>query len=218
MISSPGFAWSPLCRGSGRPRTARRACGVRAAEAAAGTRGRRQRSAAQPAASTESPPRRPRRRRQNRDRDRILSRRRRTPRRGRAAVGARRALRHPVLRLFARGARGCGFAPFDAAFDGVPHLVCYAVKANSNLAVLNILARLGSGFDIVSGGELARVIAAGGDPAKIVFSGVGKTRGRNGSRAGGRHPVLQRRIGRRARDARMRSPDARAGSPRFRCG
>ncbi len=58
---------------------------------------------------------------------------------------------------------------------GFPHLVCYAVKANSNLAVLNILARLGSGFDIVSGGELARVIAAGGDPAKIVFSGVGKT-------------------------------------------
>ena len=57
----------------------------------------------------------------------------------------------------------------------MPHLVCYAMKANSNLAVLNLLARLGSGFDIVSGGELARVHAAGGDPAKTVFSGVGKT-------------------------------------------
>jgi diaminopimelate decarboxylase len=64
---------------------------------------------------------------------------------------------------------------FDAAFAGRDHLVCYAVKANSSLAVLNVLARLGSGFDIVSGGELARVIAAGGDPRKVVFSGVGKT-------------------------------------------
>ena len=63
---------------------------------------------------------------------------------------------------------------FDNALAGYDHLVCYAVKANSNLAVLNILARLGSGFDIVSLGELERVIAAGGDPAKIVFSGVGK--------------------------------------------
>ena len=56
-----------------------------------------------------------------------------------------------------------------------PHLVCYAMKANSNLAVLDLFARLGSGFDIVSGGELARVLAAGGDPGKVVFSGVGKT-------------------------------------------
>lgn len=63
---------------------------------------------------------------------------------------------------------------FDAAFGTQPHLVCYAVKANSNLAVLNLLARLGSGFDIVSGGELERVLRAGGDPAKVVFSGVGK--------------------------------------------
>jgi diaminopimelate decarboxylase len=54
-------------------------------------------------------------------------------------------------------------------------LVCYAVKANSNLAVLNVLARLGSGFDMVSGGELARVLRAGGDPGKVVFSGVGKS-------------------------------------------
>lgn len=64
---------------------------------------------------------------------------------------------------------------FDDALAGHRHLVCYAVKANSNLAVLNVLARLGSGFDIVSGGELERVLAAGGDPGKTVFSGVGKT-------------------------------------------
>lgn len=63
---------------------------------------------------------------------------------------------------------------FDAALANRPHLVCYAVKANSNLAVLNILARLGSGFDIVSVGELERVLAAGGNPRKVVFSGVGK--------------------------------------------
>lgn len=63
---------------------------------------------------------------------------------------------------------------FDDAFDGYPHLVCYAIKANSSLAILDVLARLGSGFDIVSGGELKRVIAAGGDPAKTVFSGVCK--------------------------------------------
>ena len=64
---------------------------------------------------------------------------------------------------------------FDKSVGEHPHLVCYAVKANSNLGVLNTLARLGSGFDIVSGGELERVIAAGGEPSKVVFSGVGKT-------------------------------------------
>ena len=64
---------------------------------------------------------------------------------------------------------------FDKSVGEHPHLVCYAVKANSNIGVLNALARLGSGFDIVSGGELERVIAAGGDAAKVVFSGVGKT-------------------------------------------
>lgn len=63
---------------------------------------------------------------------------------------------------------------FDRAFAGRPHLICYAVKANSNLGVLSVLAGLGSGFDIVSVGELERVLAAGGDPAKVVFSGVGK--------------------------------------------
>ncbi len=64
---------------------------------------------------------------------------------------------------------------FDKSFESHPHLICYAVKANSNLAVLNILSKLGSGFDIVSIGELERVIAAGGDPKKCVFSGVAKT-------------------------------------------
>lgn len=63
---------------------------------------------------------------------------------------------------------------FDRAFADVPHVVCYAVKANSNLAVLDLLARLGSGFDIVSVGELERVLTAGGDPKKTLFSGVGK--------------------------------------------
>lgn len=63
---------------------------------------------------------------------------------------------------------------FDQAFANHRHLICYAVKANSNLAILNVLARLGSGFDIVSLGELRRVLAAGGAPDKIVFSGVGK--------------------------------------------
>lgn len=63
---------------------------------------------------------------------------------------------------------------FDRAFGSQAHLICYAVKANSNIAILNLLARLGSGFDIVSLGEMERVLAAGGDPQKIVFSGVGK--------------------------------------------
>ncbi len=64
---------------------------------------------------------------------------------------------------------------FDNAFAGRDHLVCYAVKANPNLAILNLLAHLGSGFDIVSGGELERVLRAGGDPSRVVFSGVGKS-------------------------------------------
>ena len=64
---------------------------------------------------------------------------------------------------------------FDDVLQNHEHLVCYAVKANSSLAILNLFARLGSGFDIVSQGELERVIRAGGDPAKVVFSGVGKT-------------------------------------------
>ena len=68
------------------------------------------------------------------------------------------------------------YRSFTDSLNGVPHLVCYAVKANSNLGVLNVLARLGAGFDIVSGGELERVLAAGGRADRVVFSGVGKTR------------------------------------------
>lgn len=68
------------------------------------------------------------------------------------------------------------FRSYADALAGMPHLVCFAVKANSNLGVLNVLARLGAGFDIVSRGELERVLAAGGDPHKVVFSGVGKSR------------------------------------------
>ena len=77
--------------------------------------------------------------------------------------------------VYSRAALEGAYREYDEAFAGVDHLVCYALKANSNLAILGLFARLGSGFDIVSGGELARVLAAGGDPRKIVFSGVGKT-------------------------------------------
>ena len=77
--------------------------------------------------------------------------------------------------VYSRAALTAAYQGFDTAFAAHPHLVCYAVKANPNLGVLNLFARLGSGFDIVSGGELARVIAAGGDARKTVFSGVGKT-------------------------------------------
>ncbi|MGE5469102.1 MAG: diaminopimelate decarboxylase [Ignavibacteria bacterium] len=68
------------------------------------------------------------------------------------------------------------YAAYRDALAGRDALVCYAVKANSNLAILNVFARLGAGFDIVSGGELARVLTAGGDPRKVVFAGVGKSR------------------------------------------
>lgn len=79
------------------------------------------------------------------------------------------------LYVYSRATLERHWRAFDNALGDHPHLVCYAVKANSNLAVLAAMAHLGSGFDIVSGGELARVVAAGGDPAKVVFSGVGKT-------------------------------------------
>src|SRR5690349_3084730 len=67
------------------------------------------------------------------------------------------------------------YRAYTDALGDLPHTVCYAVKANSTLAILGLLARAGAGFDIVSGGELYRVLQAGGDPAKVVFSGVGKT-------------------------------------------
>nr|MBX2835538.1 diaminopimelate decarboxylase [Gammaproteobacteria bacterium] len=68
------------------------------------------------------------------------------------------------LYVYSRGAIESAWTEFDSAFGDHPHLICYAVKANSNLAVLSALAKLGSGFDIVSGGEFARVLAAGGTP------------------------------------------------------
>jgi len=78
--------------------------------------------------------------------------------------------------VYSRAALTAAHVGYQTALAGRNARICYAVKANSNLAILNVFARLGAGFDIVSGGELARVIAAGGDPAKVVFSGVGKSR------------------------------------------
>jgi diaminopimelate decarboxylase len=118
------------------------------------------------------------------------------------------------------------FRAFDEALAGRPHLVCFAVKANSNLAVLNVLARLGAGFDIVSGGELERVLAAGGDPRRVVFSGVGKSAAemRRALEAGIRcfnvesEPELERlnriagEMGRRAPVSLRVNPDVDAGT------
>ena len=80
------------------------------------------------------------------------------------------------LYIYSRGQIVSNWQQFNQAFGDHPHLICYAVKANSNLGVLNVLAKLGSGFDIVSIGELERVIAAGGKPGRCVFSGVSKTK------------------------------------------
>ena len=80
------------------------------------------------------------------------------------------------LFVYSRAAMLSALVSYERALQGRRHLVCYAMKANSTLAVLQTFAQAGCGFDIVSGGELARVLAAGGDPAKVVFSGVGKTR------------------------------------------
>ena len=80
------------------------------------------------------------------------------------------------LYVYSRTAMLAALAAYQSALEGRVHLVCFAVKANSSLAVLQTFAQAGCGFDIVSGGELARVLAAGADPSKVVFSGVGKTR------------------------------------------
>lgn len=77
--------------------------------------------------------------------------------------------------VYSKQALTAAYQTFEAGLNNTDHMICFAVKANSNLAVLNVFAKLGAGFDIVSGGELARVLAAGGDPTKVVFSGVGKT-------------------------------------------
>lgn len=79
------------------------------------------------------------------------------------------------LYVYSHAALAENFLAYEKTLEGQPHLICYAVKANSNLAILNALAQFGAGFDIVSRGELERVLAAGGDPQKVVFSGVGKT-------------------------------------------
>lgn len=79
------------------------------------------------------------------------------------------------LYVYSRAALEDAYRSYAQAFANTPHLICYAVKANSSLAILNLFARLGCGFDIVSGGELVRVLAAGGEARKVVFSGVGKT-------------------------------------------
>ncbi|RZU99496.1 diaminopimelate decarboxylase [Spiribacter vilamensis] len=79
------------------------------------------------------------------------------------------------LYVYSRAAIESAWRAYDQAFAAFDHQICYAVKANGSLAILQLLARLGSGFDIVSGGELARVLRAGGDPGKVVFSGVGKS-------------------------------------------
>lgn len=76
--------------------------------------------------------------------------------------------------VYSRAALEAAYRAYDQALAGHDHLICFAVKANPSLAILNLFARQGAGFDIVSGGELARVLTAGGDPAKVIFSGVGK--------------------------------------------
>jgi diaminopimelate decarboxylase len=115
--------------------------------------------------------------------------------------------------VYSRSMIEAAYREFDQGLAGVDHLVCYAVKANSNLAILDALARLGAGFDIVSGGELARVLAAGGRPERVIFSGVGK------SEAEIRHALAARihcfnvesepeleRLDALAREAGMRAP------------
>ena len=106
---------------------------------------------------------------------------------------------------------------FADAFADVPSLVCYAVKANSNQAVIATLARLGAGADVVSGGELKRALAAGVPPDKIMFSGIGKTAARAGARARREHSLHQRRIGAGAGAALDDRRRRRAAPPTCRC-
>ena len=98
--------------------------------------------------------------------------------------------------IYSKAALLESLAGYGRAFQAVPHVVCYSVKANSNLGVLSALAKAGAGADIVSGGELYRALRAGVPPEKIVFSGVGKTRDemREALKAG--HPDVQRRVAR----------------------
>ena len=130
------------------------------------------------------------------------------------------------LYVYSRRAIEHAFDRYAMALQGRPSLICYAMKANSNLAVLDILARRGSGFDIVSGGELTRVLAAGGDPQKTVFSGVGKSEAEieQALEAGilcfniesapelDRIDSVARRLGTRARISVRVNPDVDAGT------
>ena len=99
----------------------------------------------------------------------------------------------------------------------MPHRVCYAVKANGNLAILRLLADAGAGFDIVSGGELFRVLKAGADPAVVIFSGVGKTAARARLRAGTSDPKFQLRVGTGIGAARFAGGSARRAGAEWRC-
>jgi diaminopimelate decarboxylase len=128
--------------------------------------------------------------------------------------------------VYSRAAVEAAWHHFDTAFAGHDHLVCFAVKANSNLSILNLLARLGSGFDIVSRGELERVLAAGAEPSRVVFSGVGKSEADmvRALEAGilafnveseselERLDAVARRLGTRARISLRVNPDVDAGT------
>ncbi len=103
--------------------------------------------------------------------------------------------------LYSAAALTACYRAFAEAFAPARPLICYAVKANSNLAVLRVFARLGAGADVVSEGELRRALAAGIPPQRIIFSGVGKTRGELECRARRRHPPDQRRVGARTAPA-----------------
>jgi len=105
--------------------------------------------------------------------------------------------------IYSRATLERHFRAYDQALGALPHRICYAVKANGNLAVLNVLARLGAGFDIVSGGELERVIRAGGDPGNTVFPVSGSSAG-NLSVRWKRGVLLQRGVGSGTRSAQRR--------------
>ena len=122
------------------------------------------------------------------------------------------------LYVYSRASLEERYQAYAEPLAGRPHLICYAVKANSNLGVLNVLARLGAGFDIVSAGELERVLAAGGDPARVVFSGVGKQTNEIRRALTVGIKMLQRRIYSRAFAHRSSSRRNGSGSPHFYSG
>ena len=141
-----------------------------------------------------------------------LSRRQAVLRRCRSCAVSRRNLARRLY-VYSAGTILDHYTRLDAALAPLDHLICYAVKANSNRAILKLLADAGAGFDIVSGGELFRVLAAGGDPAKCTFAGVGKSQRRNRvcARTGCLQLQCRERSGARAhRSHRRRKKTARA--------